>query len=70
MNIKKELFEAMFDEIYELSPETAVKDCEKICEDFALKFYIWMKENDTEQNAERWFGFSDRDMLNTFKETL
>jgi len=35
-----------------------------------LKFYKWMKEVDTYENAERFFHYTDEDMLNEFlKET-
>jgi len=40
---------------------------EQLCENFALNFHNWMRENDTQENAEQWFGFSDQDMLNAFK---
>jgi hypothetical protein len=32
-----------------------------------IEFYKWMKENDTEENAEKYFHYSDKDMLNEFK---
>ena len=34
----------------------------------AIKFYNWMRENDTQDNADRYCGFSDEDMFNVFKE--
>jgi hypothetical protein len=35
-----------------------------------LMFYRWMKENDTFEYAERFFHYTDEDMLNEFlKET-
>ena len=32
----------------------------------AIAFHNWMKENDTEQNAETYFYYSDEDMYNEF----
>lgn len=37
-------------------------------EDFIIAFAKWFREVDTPENAEVWFGFSDKDMLETFKE--
>ena len=31
-----------------------------------IKFYKWMLENNTEQNAEKYFHFTDSDMLNEY----
>ena len=31
-----------------------------------LGFYRWMKENDTADNAEKYFHYSDEDMLNEY----
>ena len=39
-------------------------------EAFNLSFYTWLKENDTQENAEKWFGYSDEDMLNYYKEKV
>jgi len=33
-----------------------------------IRFYKWMKENDTFENAEKYFHYSDEDMLNEFKQ--
>jgi hypothetical protein len=41
---------------------------EKIAEEFALKFHNWMRNNDIPANAEKYFHYSDEDMLNVFKE--
>jgi hypothetical protein len=35
-----------------------------------IGFYRWMKENDTPENAEKWFGYSDEDMLNAYVDEL
>lgn len=33
-----------------------------------IDFHKWMRENDTPENAEKFFNFSDEDMLNYYKE--
>ena len=35
---------------------------------FAIKFANWLRKEDTPENAEKWFHYSDMDMLNAFKE--
>jgi hypothetical protein len=37
-------------------------------EEFAIDFYNWMRKEDTPENAEKYFGYTDKDMLNVFKE--
>lgn len=32
----------------------------------AIEFHRWMLENDTQEKAEQWFGYSDEDMFNYF----
>lgn len=44
------------------------KQCEKIAEEFAIDFYNWMRENDIPINANKYFHYTDKDMLNAFKE--
>lgn len=34
----------------------------------AIKFYHWMIENHTLENAEKYFHYSDEDMYNEFKK--
>jgi len=34
----------------------------------AIKFYHWMIENNTLENAEKYFHYSDEDMYNEFKK--
>ena len=43
-------------------------ECEKIADQFAIGFAIWLRKVDTQENAERWFGYSDQDMLNEYKQ--
>jgi hypothetical protein len=42
--------------------------CIKIADDYAIEFNSWMKKVDTQENAEKWFGYTDKDMLNIFKK--
>ena len=37
-------------------------------DEFAIKFANWLRKEDTPENAEKWFHYSDMDMLNAFKE--
>lgn len=47
---------------------TQIDNYVNIAEDFAIKFHKWMRLNDTQENAEKWFHYTDKDMLNAFKE--
>jgi hypothetical protein len=51
-----------------LLSEEELIECVEIADDHAIEFYHWMLNNDTQDNAEKWFHYTDRDMLNTFKE--
>jgi hypothetical protein len=42
--------------------------CEQVADEFAIDFYNWMKINDTKQNSDKYFHYTDKDMLMTFKE--
>lgn len=44
------------------------KECEKIADDHAIEFAEWLLINDTPENAEKWFGYTNKDMLNAFKK--
>jgi hypothetical protein len=37
-------------------------------DNFAIDFHQWMRVNDTKENAEKYFHYTDKDMLNAFKE--
>jgi len=43
-------------------------DSTKKQDDFAIGFAKWLRENDTPKNAEKYFGYSDLDMLQEFKK--
>jgi hypothetical protein len=44
------------------------EECEKIADSYAIAFAIWLRKEDTPENAEKWFGYSDQDMLAEFKK--
>lgn len=45
--------------------------CSEITNEIAINFYIWMMENNTAENAEKWANYSDQDMFRAFiEETL
>ena len=39
-----------------------------IADEFAIAFHQWMRVNDTQEDAEKYFHYTDKDMLNAFKE--
>lgn len=41
---------------------------EGIADEFAISFYNWMRKNDTQENSDKYFHYTDKDMLNAFKE--
>lgn len=41
---------------------------EQIADDYAIEFYNWMQKEDTQENAEKYFGYTDKDMLEQFKK--
>lgn len=41
---------------------------EKIADELTIAFHQWMRINDTKENAEKYFHYTDNDMLNAFKE--
>lgn len=41
---------------------------EQIADDYAIEFYNWMRKEDTQENAEKYFGYTDKDMLEQFKK--
>ena len=43
---------------------------EKISDEFAIDFYNWMRKNDTQENSDKYFHYTDKDMLNAFKEEM
>ena len=49
-------------------PTLREAQCEQIADDYAIEFANWLREVDTLENAEKWFGYSDQDMLNEFKK--
>jgi len=60
------------DKIYKTlinNPDTyPVQQIEKITDDFAIDFANWYFEKLTVADASKWFGFSDKDMLNAYKK--
>ena len=41
-----------------------------LADEFAIRFYRWMMKNDTMENADKWFGYTDYDMLEAYKQEL
>ena len=42
--------------------------CEQLADEFAVQFADWLLINDTPENAEQWFGYTNKEMLNAFKK--
>jgi hypothetical protein len=45
-----------------------IEEVKKNSDELAIKFAYWLRKEDTQENAEKWFHYSDMDMLNAFKE--
>jgi hypothetical protein len=43
-------------------------ECVEIADKLAIDFHQWMRLNDTRENAEKYFHYTDKDMLNAFKK--
>jgi hypothetical protein len=54
---------------FKLTKEGA-ENLEIIADEFAINFHQWMRVNDTKENAEKYFHYTDKDMLNEFKKGL
>lgn len=42
--------------------------CEQVADEYAIEFANWLRMVDIPENAEKWFHYSDKDMLNVFKK--
>ena len=40
----------------------------QVTKEVAIKFAIWLRDNDTQDNADEWCNYSDEDMFNYFIE--
>ena len=49
-------------------PHDIIEQSKQMEKEQMIGFYKWMKENDTKENAEKYFHYSDEDMLNEFKQ--
>jgi len=48
--------------------DNVANKCTEIANDYAIDFANWLRKQDTPENAEKWFGYSDQDMLKKFKK--
>lgn len=67
MTLKEKFAEFTKQESWEKENYNA-KECEQIADDYAIEFADWLLINDTPENAEKWFGYTNKDMLNAFKK--
>lgn len=43
-----------------------LEEAKEMEKEIIINFHKWMIENDTIENAEKYFGYSDEDMLNEY----
>lgn len=68
MNLKEQFREKLLGHLSDHNTELDIQNACKIAEKYALAFYSFMRAEDTQENAEKYFGYSDRDMLNEFND--
>jgi hypothetical protein len=51
-----------------IAMQKEIDELKKKHDEFTIKFAYWFRKEDTQENAEKWFHYSDEDMLNAFKE--
>jgi hypothetical protein len=70
MTLKKKLQERnvyINPHTFKLTKEGA-ENFEELFDEFAIGFADWLLVNDTPENAEKWFGYTNKDMLNAYKK--
>lgn len=67
MTLKEKFEQYAKQEVWEKRNYNA-EECESIADEYAIEFHRWMRVNETRKNAEKYFHYTDRDMLNAFKE--
>lgn len=68
MKLKEKLRQNLTGHLSDEKTEVDVNIAEKIAEEFAIGFADWLLINDTPENAEKWFGYTNKDMLNAYKK--
>ena len=54
------------DTVFKLPPDKLYERAKQMEKEQIIGFHKWMLGNDTEQNAEKYFHYSDNDMLNEY----
>ena len=70
MTLEETLRQNLTGQLSDEKTEVDVRIAARIAEEFAIEFHLWMLENDTPENAEMFFGFTDDDMMEVFKQQL
>ena len=70
MTLEDTLRQNLTGQLSDEKTEVDVRIAARIAEQFAIQFHLWMLQNDTQENAEMFFGYSDEDMMNAFKQQL
>jgi hypothetical protein len=68
MTLKEKFRDKILSFLSDNMKEQNAIECEKIADDYAIEFYNWMRKEDTQENAEKYFGYTDKDMLEIFKK--
>lgn len=67
MTLKEKLRQELTGHLSDEKTEVDVNIATAIADEFAIGFAEWLLINDTLENAERWFGYTYKDMLNAYK---
>ena len=70
MTLEDTLRQNLTGQLSDEKTEVDVQIAAMIAEQFAIQFHLWMLQNDTPENAEIFFGYSDEDMMEVFKQQL
>lgn len=49
-----------------VSTQKLIDNIEKFTVEMSINFALWLRDNDIAENADKYFGYSDKDMLNEF----
>lgn len=61
-------FAKTYSEVYDIYEPQLITEVTILAREIAVDFHKWMVDNDTEEQAENWFHFSDNDMFHHFLE--
>ena len=65
MTLREKFKEVIINPIWQM---TMIDKQIEIADDFAIGFHRWMRKNDTRHNADKYFHYTNKDMLEKFKK--